>query len=244
MNSAKEFLSPAFTPNNLDRFLARSSILRAFKEVLPRFSGTLLDVGCGCMPYKPLVLQSPSQVEKYIGLDLVNNGRQKPDLVWDGKIIPLDDCSIDCALLTEVLEHCPEPEKVIKEIFRVLKPGGLLFLTVPFSWTLHEVPHDEYRYTPFALERLLKNSGFEQIKLKALGGWDASLAQMLGLWVRRRLGFSLQARLLKFILSILLFPIIWFLIKVDSLPKEFSDFTMITGLSGVALKPSLKKISF
>lgn len=125
----------------------------------------------------------------------------------------------------------------MKEIFRVLKPGGLLFLTVPFFWTLHEVPHDEYRYTLFALERHLKNSGFTQIKLEALGDWDASLAQMLGLWVRRRLGFSLQARLLKLIFSMVLFPIIWFLIKVDSLPKEFSDFTMITGLSGTAIKP-------
>jgi SAM-dependent methyltransferase len=243
MNSQKEFLSPSFTPNNLDRYLARSSILRAFKEVLPRFSGTLLDVGCGLMPYKTLVLQSPSQAQKYIGLDLVDNGRQKPDLIWDGQTIPLDECSIDCAMLTEVLEHCPEPEKVIKEILRVLKPGGLLFLTVPFFWTLHEVPHDEYRYTPFALERHLKNSGFAQIKLEPLGGWDASLAQMLGLWVRRRLGFSVQARLLKFIFSIVLFPIIWFLIKIDSLPKEFSESTMITGLSGTAIKPYPEKIN-
>lgn len=81
---------------------------------MPRFSGTLLDVGCGRMPYKTLVLQSPSQVQKYIGLDLVNNYRQKLDLIWDGQTIPLDECSIDCAMLTEVLEHCPEPDKVMK----------------------------------------------------------------------------------------------------------------------------------
>jgi hypothetical protein len=52
----------------------------------------------------------------------------------------------------------------------MLKPGSLLFFTVSFLWPLHDVPRDAYRYTPFALERHLRNSGFAQIKLKALGG--------------------------------------------------------------------------
>jgi hypothetical protein len=119
---------------------------------------------------------------------------------------------------------------------RVLKPGGLLFFTVPLFWPLHDVPHDEYRYTPFALEHYLRNSGFTQIKLKALGGWDASLAQTIGLWVIRRPMFSRK----RTILSRLALPIIRYLARCDRLPGEFGEGLMITALSGTAIKPLMK----
>ena len=124
----------------------------------------------------------------------------------------------------------------MRESLRVLKPGGLLFFTVPFLWPLHDVPHDEYRYTPFALERHLRNSGFVQIKLKALGGWDASLAQMIGLWVVRRPMSSRK----RSILSRLALPIVRYLARHDRLPQEFDESLMITGLSGTAIKPFMK----
>ncbi|HAC62862.1 MAG TPA: class I SAM-dependent methyltransferase [Cyanothece sp. UBA12306] len=237
MTSQDEFLSPKLTPETLDIFWTRTTILSALKETLPYFSETLLDVGCGYMPYKSLILKSPSSVKNYIGLDLEDNIYQKPDLVWDGKTIPLEDCSVDCAMATEVFEHCPEPEIVMKEIWRVLKPGGIIFFSVPFLWNLHAVPYDEYRYTPFSLKRHLSKSGFKSIKIQALGGWDAALAQMLGLWVRRRFQFSGKQSLLRSILSRLLFPIIWLLIKLDQLPEQFNEGLMITGLSGTAIKP-------
>jgi len=85
------------------------------------------------------------------------------------------------------MEHCKEPEIVLKEIYRVLKPESIFILKVPFLRNLHEVPNDEYRYTPYSLERHLKNSGFSNIEVKATGGRHVSMAQMLGLWVRRNL---------------------------------------------------------
>ena len=103
------------------------------------------------MPYRSLLLARPSQASKYIGLDLQHNTYVKPDLEWDGRTLPFQDGSIDCVLETEVLEHCPRPERVTDEAWRVLKPGGFLLFTVPFLWPLHSVPHDQYRYTPFAL---------------------------------------------------------------------------------------------
>jgi SAM-dependent methyltransferase len=238
MSITDQFSQPKLQLNNLDIYIVRKTILSALQENLPKLSGTLLDVGCGYMPYKQLLLSSASKVEEYIGLDLANNIYQKPDLEWDGQKIPLEDNIIDCIIATEVFEHCPEPEIVMKEIYRVLKPDGILFFTVPFLWPLHTVPYDEYRYTPFSLERHLTNSGFKDIEIKALGGWDKALAQMLGLWLKRRLGKARSRKLiiLSKLLSILCFPLIFLLIKLDQLPVTFSESSMITGLTGTAQK--------
>jgi SAM-dependent methyltransferase len=238
INIEKDFLSLKIGINNLDTFGARKSILKSLKSNITNFSGTLLDVGGGYMPYKSLLLQSPSQIKKYIALDLDDNIYAKPDLTWDGQKIPLPDSSIDCAIATEVFEHCSEPETVIKEILRVLKPGGLLFFTVPFLWPLHTVPYDEYRYTPFSLERHLKSAGFDTIQIQALGGWDASLAQMLGLWGRRRFRSSIIHKIIRLLISIIILPIVWLMYQIDKPPEVFQDSSMITGLSGTAIKPS------
>lgn len=241
-NKERDFLSPKIGIGNIDNFGHRKSIFKSLKKTIPNFSGTLLDVGAGYMPYKSLLLEPPSLVEKYIGLDFQDNLYTKPDLIWDGKHIPLADSCIDCAIATEVFEHCPEPEIVIKEILRVLKPGGILFFTVPFLWPLHTVPYDEYRYTPFSLERHLRNAGFDNIQLQALGGWDASLAQMIGLWGRRRFGYSINHKplglLISVIISVIVLPIVWILYRFDKPPEEFREFSMITGISGTVRKPS------
>ena len=227
-----EFLNPLCLPQTLDYCVHRRAILQALRTELPRFFGTVLDIGCGRMPYKSLVLAPPSRATKYIGLDLNNNIYQKPDLEWDGKTIPFTDDFIDCVMATEVFEHCPQPQAVMSEIHRVLKPNGFLFFTVPFLWPLHDVPHDEYRCTPFALRRLLLSAGFEKIALQALGGWDASLAQMIGLWARRRPLSPAKRKLLSAVAT----PVVRFLIRHDHLPTNFHESCMITGISGTAVK--------
>jgi SAM-dependent methyltransferase len=228
------YLSPRWSAETLDLVLVRRAILSALEAELGNFTGTLLDIGCGHMPYKPLLLAAPSRVTRYIGLDLKGNRYRLPDLEWDGQHIPLEDGAVDCALATEVLEHCPEPALVLSEARRVLKPGGLVFFTVPFLWPLHDTPHDEYRFTPFALERLLRGAGFVDIELSALGGWDASLAQLIGLWVRRRPMSGRRRR----ILSRLALPIMRALSGRDRRPHEFQESCMITGIAGTARAPS------
>jgi SAM-dependent methyltransferase len=232
MFNPRDFLAPVCSPSTVDIFHDRSAILRALRQVMNEFHGTLLDIGCGYMPYKPLVLAPPSRVTRYIGMDFRNGEYQPPDLEWDGRIIPLEASSVDCAMATEVFEHCPEPESLMREAWRVLKPGGVLFFTVPFLWPLHDVPHDEYRFTPFAMRRHLSNAGFEDIRLQAQGGWDASLAQMIGLWVRRR-PMGRRARKL---LSRLAVPIVRCLVKHDRPPVKFERNSMITGIGGTARK--------
>ena len=120
----------------------------------------------------------------------------------------------------------------MSEVNRVLTPGSTYFFTVPFLWPLHEIPYDEYRYTPFSIERHLENSGFTNIKKQALGGWDASLAQMLRLWVRRRPIGKWKRKML----SRCIFPIYKHLVKNDVAPSKFSESVMITGLVGTCVR--------
>ena len=233
--SNDRFLKPRFCVDNIDRYFIRKSILDALRARLGEFQGRLLDVGCGQKPYRTLLTSHPSRVTEYIGLDLDNNPihDNQPDITWINGSIPLEDGSIDCAIATEVFEHCPDPEAVMYEINRVLKPGGVLFYTVPFLWPLHEVPHDEYRYTPFSLKRHLAQSGFTAIDLRPLGGWDASLAQMLGLWLRRR---PLGKRI-RWLLSSLMMPLVYLLSQRDKrAATPIQSSTMITGISGTAIK--------
>jgi len=230
------FIKVPFNIENLDRFILRTSILKAIDYSVGHFKGDILDIGCGKMPYKNYILEK-SEVSNYIGLDIENaleyDASVKPDFTWDGIKMPFQNERFDTAFGTEVLEHCPKPEIILKEVNRVLKPGGVFFFTVPFLWPLHEVPHDEYRYTPYALVRLLEETGFVNTDIKPMGGWHASMAQMLGLWVRRS---PISTRKRKW-LSAILKPIIKQLIKMDHYSdKSFHESQMITGLYGIAKK--------
>lgn len=231
----ENFTNLKFSFDNLDNYYIRTSIFNAVKEFCKKSSGHLLDIGCGKMPYKEYILKH-SKVNEYTGLDIENalvyDSVVKPDYTWNGIIMPFENESFDCAFGTEVLEHCPNPEIVLRETCRTLKPGGMFFFTVPFLWPLHEVPHDEYRYTPWSLERHLKNSGFTSVEIKALGGWHAAMAQMLGLWVRRSRLPGAKSKKLGYILK----PVIRYLIKKDTPPVVFQESTMITGLYGFAIK--------
>jgi SAM-dependent methyltransferase len=234
--SIQAYLNPPCRPSNLDSFGNRRLILRSVLEALPEFYGTVLDVGCGHMPYKQLLLSEPSRAVRYIGLDLPDNNYASPELEWDGVSIPLGEESVDCILLTEVLEHCPDAQLVLNEAFRVLKPGGFILITVPFIWPLHCVPYDEFRYTPFALSRFIDRAGFLDSEIKATGGRHAVLGVILGLWVRRRPLTSRVHVVTKWALSLLLWPVIWMLLRIDKRPRELGESTLIVGLSGTARK--------
>lgn len=220
----------------MDRYLPRISILQAISSCSRHLRGRCLDVGCGDQPYRPILLQHPFQITELLGLDRAGERCQRtpPDLVWVDGQIPLPDRSVDSALCTEVLEHCPNPADVLAEVHRVLKPGGSLVLTLPFLWPLHEVPHDWCRYTPFALRQLLQTAGFHVPELQPLGGYDRSLAQMLALWLRRRP----MNRWLRALLTLCLYPLWWWLLRCpEPDARDFAEGTMITGLMARAQKP-------
>lgn len=229
-----DFLQPAFRPASLDRAVVRRAALAAIERHAPLLRDTVLDVGCGHQPYRSVLLGGGSGATAYVGLDLPPTIYQAPDIVWDGTAMPVGTGTMGGAVATEVLEHVPHPAPLLCEILRVLRPGSPLLLTVPFLWPLHDVPHDEYRYTPFSLERLLTGAGFENVAIEALGGWDASLAQLLGLWVRRR---PMRPRVRR-ILSVAATPVVRALATRDRPPSAFAESTMITGLAAIAFKPA------
>jgi len=230
-----DFNPQRLTFNNVDRYYIKRSIFQFLKSKFSLLQGRLLDIGCGEMPYKNEILKS-TNVNKYVGLDIYGALEYKvgikPDFFWDGKRMPFENESFNSGFATEVLEHCPDPMLTLNEIHRVLKPSSPLVLTVPFLWPTHEAPHDYYRYTPFAIRRLLEKSGFEDIEISCLGGWDASMAQMLSLWIKRR-GFTVRFQK---VLFFMVKPFIKKLFLKDRIKPSNSDQIMFTSLGILAWK--------
>ncbi len=123
--------------------LQTNSIRRDLAAALAGFRGHLLDVGCGNSPFRHLLDPAATQ---YQGVDVeaaAAFGYKNPDTVYyDGNVLPFPDASFDVVLCTEVLEHIAEPAGTIREMHRVLKPGGLLLLTIPWSARFHYQPFD------------------------------------------------------------------------------------------------------
>jgi SAM-dependent methyltransferase len=93
-----------------------------------------------------------------------------PDFLGDACQIPIRTAAVDIVFCTQVIEHVPHPEKMLREFRRVLKSTGLLILTGPMYWPLHEEPFDYFRFTKHGFAHLLKASGFSQWTIQEDGG--------------------------------------------------------------------------
>jgi len=113
-------------------------------------------------------------VEKATLVDWDNSLHENPllDLVTDlNTLLPLEDETFDTVLLSDVLEHIPEPQNLLSEISRILKSnGGVLLLNVPFFYPIHEEPFDFHRYTRFSLERMCAAAGLTVLEIAPIGG--------------------------------------------------------------------------
>jgi ubiquinone/menaquinone biosynthesis C-methylase UbiE len=127
----------------------------------------LLDAGAGDCHWKK---HFDSNNIKYIGMDLGVGDDEcnysSLDIKGNLTSIPLDNNSVDTIICIQVLEHLPEPWKVIAEFNRVLKKEGHLFISCPQGEPQHQVPYDFFRYTPFGLRSLLNSNGFEVVWIK------------------------------------------------------------------------------
>lgn len=101
------------------------------------------------------------------------------DYVCDLAQIPVEGERYDLVFLTQVLEHLPDPAVVLRELHRVLKGGGRLWISTPLYYPEHEVPFDFYRYTQFGLRHVLEGAGFEVVEMRWLEGYLGTLSYQL-----------------------------------------------------------------
>lgn len=149
--------------------------LRVARELPP--GSLLIDVGAGNSPYRELFGHL-----SYESADWENSphpGARAVDHIGPAHDLPVKDGSYDAVLCTQVLEHVPNPDAVIRELYRVLRPGGRLYMTVPLAWELHELPFDFFRYTPHGLERMLDAAGFTGLDIRPRNDCFRTLAQLL-----------------------------------------------------------------
>ena len=165
---------------------------RALAEFVNKYAtGVLVDIGCGEKPYAAL---TKGKVTKHVGVDHpdTDHARESIDVFATAYETTLPDASADTVLCTVVLEHLERPQDAVREMYRILKPGGCVILSAPFFWHLHEEPRDFFRYSRYGLEYLFKTAGFEIVELKALSGFVVTFGQefcyFLGRFNRRPFG--------------------------------------------------------
>lgn len=185
-------------------WLCRREISRHLRKFAPRLSGEILDFGCGTGPYRNLL----TSATRYVGLeyDSPENRRWKhADIFYDGLTIPLEQQCMDGVLSTQTLEHVPNPERIVAEWARILRPGGLLLLTIPFMWPEHEIPHDFQRYTTNGLAVLLQKGGFEILVQERLLCDCRAPAQLFLAWLYDSLRFDTLRLHTQLLLLVLIF---------------------------------------
>jgi SAM-dependent methyltransferase len=162
-------------------YFARHGLLVGLREFFPALTGDVLDVGCGCKPYRAYV-----PAENYVGLDIDSPFTRQvaeADLFYDGGRFPVADASFDGVLCSQVLEHVFNPAVFLAEIHRALRPGGRLLLTVPFMWDEHEQPRDFGRYSSFGLRAVLETAGFEIVAQRKSMADARAVVQLASAWL-------------------------------------------------------------
>jgi len=109
-----------------------------------------------------------SDIQPGPGVDIVADAQDMPQ-------IPSE--SADCVLLVSVLQHLPSPQKAIAEAFRVLRPGGIIYVNVPFIFVYHRDPKDFNRFSVPGLEFLC--SRFERIASGSVRGPASTFCDLL-----------------------------------------------------------------
>ncbi len=192
-------------------FLARYYNLRCVEEVVNKykFRGTIVDIGCGDKPYKYLFKYGTD----YKGIDFkeysTNNCfpyGESPDYYFQKNYsrtfrMPFKNNQYNHAVAFQVLEHHQDPEMMFAELFRIVKKGGYVLITVPFIGGIHGEPDDYQRFTKYGLMVRAKKYG-EIIMIKEQGSIFSVISSLFGESLIR---FTGKSRL-HYMVGMLIFP--------------------------------------
>jgi SAM-dependent methyltransferase len=139
------------------------------------FAGArVLDVGCGDRPYEALLAGAATVV----GFDVPGN--PYADVHGSIDAIPVEDASFDVVLCLQVLEHVPEPAAAVRELRRVVKPGGRVLLSTHGVYPFHPNPDDLWRWTSTGLDRLFRtNAEWASVTVRPGAGTAATIAMLV-----------------------------------------------------------------
>lgn len=167
-----DYLGLATLARDVDDLIAEACRLS------PEATPVALDVGCDVSPYRGILAKHGWRVET---LDIAAG----PGVDYVGTVeqTGLPDASFDLVLCTQVVEHCLDPWRALRELNRVIRPGGYLLWTVPQVWFYHPHPADNWRFTPEGVTRLSEAGGFKVVRLLAQGGPVMALLQVLNFCV-------------------------------------------------------------
>jgi ubiquinone/menaquinone biosynthesis C-methylase UbiE len=161
----------------------------------------VLDAGAGSAPYRALFAHCRYETQDFTQLDdaqLRHGSYGRIDHVCDMTAIPVPDATFGAVLCTEVIEHHPEPIRVIAELARVLVPGGRLLLTAPLGSGIHQEPYHFYGgYTPYWYERFLPQAGLTNITIEANAGSLRHIGQETIRFVRMTRPFTQKMGLIR-----------------------------------------------
>lgn len=149
--------------------------VEAFARSLPD-GATVLDAGSGDQVYRA---KFAGKAYESADFEQVDKPYASSTYVCDLAAIPVGDSRYDAVLFTQVMEHLPEPRDVVRELYRVLKPGGRLFYSGPLFYEEHEVPYDFFRYTQFGVRSIFEGAGFIVVELRWLEGYMGTLHYQL-----------------------------------------------------------------
>lgn len=174
-------------------------ILRKRREIFERWVAKLppgkllvLDLGGRIQPYRPLL---EKRLAGYIATDI----RRTPlvNVLARGEQLPFGNERFDLVICTQVLQYVPEPGVVVREIARVLKPGGSFFLSVPSAYP-RDAEEECWRFLPASLHHLLVP--FRQVEVipegRSIAGFFRTMNACLSIfvrypWLRRLYGFTI-----------------------------------------------------
>lgn len=156
-------MNPDFDLFSNHLFIIKKLQRRAFRRRALELKGRILDVGSGSGPYSAMLKDCSC-----VRIDVTP--AVSPDALAQADALAFVDGSFDGVLCTEVLEHLKEPRAALGEIQRVLRPGGVLYVSAPQTWGLHYEPHDYWRFTRHGLRLLLESAGFDVLRVERIGG--------------------------------------------------------------------------